>query len=115
MTPITEPLVEETDTGSCGVVIIAESHISVHVQGLKVYGDVISCKEFNLKTAMDLATKRFGLDRVRRRRLERGWVNVPRRPSRYRRDQILTILPFDFITLPPGSHHFTATDIPCPS
>ena len=47
-----------------------------HAQRLKVYGDVFSCKEFNLKTAMDLATKNFGLDRVRHRRLERGWVNA---------------------------------------
>lgn len=47
---ITEPVVVEQEGGYCGVVIIAESHISVHTRGCQVWADCFSCVGFNRPT-----------------------------------------------------------------
>lgn len=67
MTPITQPycfpykgLVPE-DRGITGVIIIAESHISVHSFELKGYTfiDIFSCKPFDTEKTMTLIMDRF--------------------------------------------------------
>jgi len=67
MTPITAPYVfpysglVPDDSGITGIVIIAESHISVHSFDKKNYCfiDVFSCKPFNTETAVDYIIKMF--------------------------------------------------------
>ena len=43
MQRITEPVVIAQQGGCCGMVIIAESHVSVHTRGCAVMVDVFSC------------------------------------------------------------------------
>lgn len=67
MTPITQPyvfpysgLVPE-DLGITGIVIIAESHLSIHSFEEKGYSfiDIFSCKDFDTKRAIDLTLEWF--------------------------------------------------------
>ena len=67
MTKITQPyvfpysgLVPE-DKGITGMVIIAESHISIHTFPLKkyVFIDIFSCKPFNCELAIEYCVKTF--------------------------------------------------------
>lgn len=67
MTPITQPyvfpysgLVPE-DKGITGIVIIAESHISVHSFEEKGYSfiDIFSCKDFDIDRAMRITKEIF--------------------------------------------------------
>ena len=68
MTKITQPhvfpyegLVPE-DKGITGVVVIAESHVSIHTFPLKRYAfvDVFSCKPFDVDMAARFCTELFG-------------------------------------------------------
>jgi len=74
MTAVTAPQVAKTESGWAGYIIIAESHISVHSSGLEVYGDIFSCKPFDLWPALELAKGVLGLGELRVRSLERGWA-----------------------------------------
>jgi S-adenosylmethionine decarboxylase len=67
MTPITQPyvfpysgLVPE-DKGITGIVIIAESHISVHSFEDKGYCfiDIFSCKDFDVERAIEITKNLF--------------------------------------------------------
>ncbi len=67
MTRVSEPLVfkyscENTDWGISGVVLVAESHISIHTFPEKEHAfiDIFSCKEFNLDRAREELLKAFG-------------------------------------------------------
>ncbi|HEX77988.1 MAG TPA: adenosylmethionine decarboxylase [Dehalococcoidia bacterium] len=80
MTKVTSPHVfkyigtKPEDWGISGIVVIAESHISIHtfVERSYVNIDVFSCKEFDsLKVLTDLQEK-FQLTRLRSYLLERG-------------------------------------------
>ena len=81
MTAISLPLIVTTESGCCGYVIIAESHISVHVRGLQVLGDIFSCKTFEVEPAMELARGLLGLGKISVDRLQRGWAVVPKTPG----------------------------------
>ena len=67
MTPITQPYVfpyeglVPGDRGITGVVIIAESHLSVHSFEEKGYSfiDIFSCKDFDVQKAIDLTLELF--------------------------------------------------------
>ena len=67
MTPIIQPYVFPyaglfpEDKGITGIVIIAESHISVHSFEEKGYSfiDIFSCKDFNIQKAIDLTIETF--------------------------------------------------------
>ena len=67
MTKITQPYVfpysgkVPEDRGITGMVIIAESHISIHTFPLKQYAfiDIFSCKPFNTELAIDLCVQTF--------------------------------------------------------
>ena len=50
MQRITEPVVIAQQGGCCGIVIIAESHVSVHTRGCAAMVDVFSC--IGLDTAL---------------------------------------------------------------
>lgn len=67
MTPITQPyvfpysgLVPE-DSGITGILIIAESHLSIHSFEEKGYSfvDIFSCKEFNVEKAIKITLDIF--------------------------------------------------------
>ena len=80
MTKITKPyvfpyagLVPE-DKGITGVVIIAESHISIHTFQEKdyVFIDIFSCKAFDVDFAANYLIKAFGAKKVEKNVLYRG-------------------------------------------
>jgi S-adenosylmethionine decarboxylase len=62
------------DWGLSGVVLIAESHISVHTFPKKRYlsVDIFSCKEFDAEHAVETIKKIFDLEKVEINLLERG-------------------------------------------
>jgi S-adenosylmethionine decarboxylase len=60
--------------GISGVVIIAESHISLHsfVEQEYINIDIFSCKEFDVQKAIDHLVEAFGAKRVEKRFVMRG-------------------------------------------
>lgn len=66
--------VKPEDWGVSGVVLIAESHISIHTFPEKGYIniDVFSCKYFDPELAVDHMKDVFGISHVNSRVLERG-------------------------------------------
>ena len=80
MTPITQPyvfpyegLVPE-DKGISGIVIIAESHLSVHSFEEKGYSfvDIFSCKPFNVEKAIEFTLATFRPTSYELKIVERG-------------------------------------------
>ena len=80
MTKITQPKVLEyrgakpEDWGVSGYVMIAESHISMHTfpeRGL-VWADIFSCKDFDPAPVLEDFKRRFGLQTLDVRTLERN-------------------------------------------
>ena len=80
MTKIADPFVcryqgvDSEEWGICGLVLIAESHITVHTfpaRGL-VWADIFSCKAFRPKAAIDALTAAFALQDVKETVLDRG-------------------------------------------
>ncbi len=67
------------DWGLSGFVLIAESHISIHTFPEKGYLsiDVFSCKDFDVQTAVDFATKVFGITTQEIKIVDRG-LEFPR-------------------------------------
>ena len=67
------------DWGLSGFVLIAESHISIHTFPEKGYLsiDVFSCKDFDVQTAVDFATKVFGITSQEIKIVDRG-LEFPR-------------------------------------
>lgn len=63
MSPITKPLVYEGVKPGfvSGIVLIAESHISVHADGLGINVDIFSCKDFNQRKAIDFTISTFNI------------------------------------------------------
>ena len=67
MTPITQPYVFPyaglipSDRGITGIVIIAESHLSVHSFEEKGYSfiDIFSCKDFDVEKAIEITLAIF--------------------------------------------------------
>ncbi len=66
--------VKPEDWGISGVVLIAESHISIHTFPNKGYIniDVFSCKAFDPDLAVDYMKEQFGISLVNSRVLDRG-------------------------------------------
>lgn len=76
LTIISGPHVFPTDNGLAGIVLVADSHVSVHLDGLAAYIDVFSCKPFNVQIVMRLATELLLLDtkpKPKAQVLRRGW------------------------------------------
>lgn len=73
---ISGPHVYKTDAGLAGIVLVAESHISVHTDGLAVYWDVFSCRRFPPSVVLALASELLLIDekpKPRVQMLKRGW------------------------------------------
>ena len=66
------PKVEPTPMGFAGFVIIAESHISVHVEGERLFIDAFSCRPFEERPVLDLAAKVFRAEWAHTRIIPRG-------------------------------------------
>ncbi|MDI6752788.1 MAG: adenosylmethionine decarboxylase [Thermodesulfobacteriota bacterium] len=65
--------------GLSGIVIIAESHISVHTWPEKgsLQLDIFSCKQFDVRQAINEAVRQFGIKEYDRQVLDRG-LEFPR-------------------------------------
>ena len=80
MTPITQPYVFPysglipSDKGITGIVIIAESHISIHSFEEKGYSfiDIFSCKNFDIDKAIKITTDLFKPESYELNVVERG-------------------------------------------
>ena len=59
------------DGGLCGFTVIAESHISVHCQGRQVWVDIFSCRNFDVRQAVDFAEDALALSQLKYRVIER--------------------------------------------
>lgn len=66
--------IKPEDWGISGVVLIAESHISIHTFPDKQYIniDVFSCKEFDAELALQFMKDKFGITEANANVLERG-------------------------------------------
>lgn len=76
MTVIAGPTISRQESGWAGIVLIAESHVSVHTIGLEVYVDVFSCRAFPSQSVILLAEDLLALDppgKSRVREIRRGW------------------------------------------
>jgi S-adenosylmethionine decarboxylase len=71
--------VKPEDWGITGIVLIAESHISIHTFPDQEYMcvDIFSCKEFDAQRALDEISEWFGLREVKSYVLERGLEYCP--------------------------------------
>jgi len=68
---ITEPEVVLVRGGLCGLVVIAQSHISVHTQRCTVWADIFSCLGFDTDCAFQAAQRLLGLVECRATVIER--------------------------------------------
>lgn len=75
MTLIAGPETYQTQGGWCGYVFIAESHISIHCDGLAVHADIFSCKPFESDPVTNYCRDRLKLTQVNVRSIKRGWGN----------------------------------------
>ena len=73
MTVIHAAEVWETGLGLTGITIIAESAITVHVQGHEVHADIFSCKLFDTDKAIEFTRDTLFLMALRVQRIDRGW------------------------------------------
>ena len=96
MTKITQPYVfpyegkVPDDKGITGMVIIAESHISIHTFPIKNYCfiDIFSCRAFNYELAIDLCIDTFGSKDPKFQVIDRGEKFV--RSSPYQSHNLIT-------------------------
>lgn len=74
MTKITEPYIVRIPKGLAGVVIIAESHISVHTfpEESRAYIDIFSCKDFKEAVALKYIINYFKFKTYQKKFLKRG-------------------------------------------
>ncbi len=91
MTKIIPPYVFEyrgikpEDWGVSGIVLIAESHISIHTYPEKNYAsfDAFSCKEFDTEQVAKIVAEMFGAKTYEKNTFERG-KHFPKQPERNR-------------------------------
>ncbi len=79
MTKITEPYIVKIPAGFAGMVLIAESHISVHTnpKKKKIYVDIFSCKDFDKAKALKYIISYFKPKQFQSDFIKRG-KNFPR-------------------------------------
>jgi S-adenosylmethionine decarboxylase len=85
MTPITQPYVfpysglVPSDKGITGIVIIAESHLSIHSFEEKGYSfiDIFSCKDFDTEKAIQITLEMFKPESYEINTVKRG-LDFPR-------------------------------------
>ena len=72
MTAITVPNLQKQEAGYVGIILIAESHISVHTLGKQAWVDIFSCKGFDVPLAVQEATDMLGFIRLKTFVINRG-------------------------------------------
>ena len=79
MTKIAPPHIVQNKLGLAGMILIAESHISVHTDAKenKLHIDIFSCKDFSERKAINYIIKFFGLKKYNKEFIHRG-KNFPR-------------------------------------
>ncbi len=79
MTKIMPPYVVPLPDKIIGMVLIAESHISIHTfpELKRLYMDIFSCKVFNVRDAVAMAIETFKISRLDPRLFDRG-LEFPR-------------------------------------
>jgi S-adenosylmethionine decarboxylase len=83
MNAISEPMViyheadDEKESGVTGVVILAESNITIHTYPTKKWFalDIYSCNEFDIDKIVEFLKKSFGLGKFETKILKRGFYN----------------------------------------
>tara|TARA_Y100000310_G_C19991856_1_gene494488 strand:+ start:129 stop:506 length:378 start_codon:yes stop_codon:yes gene_type:complete len=79
LTKISDPLVvecgNEDEKGISGIVLMAESHVSIHTYPLKKFAvaDVFSCKEFNVDEVISILKEKFKFEKVNSRLVVREY------------------------------------------
>ena len=63
------------ESGISGVVLLAESHISIHTYPLKKFAvaDVFSCKEFNVEKVVNILKEKFKFEKINNRLVVREY------------------------------------------
>ncbi len=78
---ISDPLVknyeakENEESGVTGIILLAESHISIHTYPKKRYVaiDIFSCNEFNVEEAIDYLKNKFSIKKIEKNIIPRGY------------------------------------------
>ncbi len=81
MTKVSTPYVSKynlQEQGVSGFVLLAESHISIHVFPEQAYVniDIFSCREFDTEQAATRLKHQFGLIGTKTRILDRPWPDI---------------------------------------
>lgn len=74
MTLILGPAVYRTQHGWAGACIIAESHITMHCNGIEVHADIFSCKPYDPQKVLAYCQEELGLEHIKAQLLRRGWA-----------------------------------------
>ncbi|MAG52784.1 MAG: adenosylmethionine decarboxylase [Nanoarchaeota archaeon] len=66
---------EELESGISGMIMMAESHISIHTYPKKNFAvaDVFSCKEFNVEECLRILKNRFGFKKINKKLIVREY------------------------------------------
>lgn len=59
LTEVNDPVVVETKDGAIGFVVIAESHVSIHISGDVAFADVFSCRAFRWVRVLEATREIF--------------------------------------------------------
>jgi S-adenosylmethionine/arginine decarboxylase-like enzyme len=73
MTALMKPYIKQTLLGWTGIVIIAESHITITTHGLSAWITIASCKPFPAAEALLWTVSELGLEDVGTQTIEWGW------------------------------------------
>ena len=76
LTPVSSPLVQTAEAGPVGVILLAESHASIHVNCATrtVFVDIFSCTYFSAVNACQVLRSALHPQTINERYLERGSV-----------------------------------------
>ncbi|MEQ9503773.1 MAG: S-adenosylmethionine decarboxylase [Deltaproteobacteria bacterium] len=72
LTAVAPPQIRAQADGVVGIVLISESHISIHTRGRAVHADVFSCRAFDEDLAVRTLREVFSFERCAVQRVERG-------------------------------------------
>jgi S-adenosylmethionine decarboxylase len=73
LTRVGDPQIVTTEEGWVGMVLLAESHLSLHVRPTArlLHADLFSCRPFDVSVAEAWLKAHFGLERLHARTIER--------------------------------------------
>jgi len=66
---------EKEESGVTGIILLAESHISIHTYPKKAYAaiDIFSCKEFDVEKAVSYLNEKLSIGRIEKNIVSRGY------------------------------------------